>query len=285
MSGLESAIAAAFIGACLDELEAPKPGNVHVYADGHGWTVADFQRSAEAAAPAIARADASIGARVLGAIEATHAAVGYNTNLGIVLLCAPLACAAQSRLPPRPDAMARLMRKLEVGDAELVFRAIALAAPGGLGRVDRHDVFQPAAVTLLDAMVEAAPRDSIARQYANGFADIYDLGAPWLQDSARRWPACPPAATLCVHLGFLATFPDSHIQRKHGLEIALEVQREAMPLFSLSRSLDDPGVLFAQALVLDARLKRRGLNPGASADLTVATLFARRLENIGAEQD
>jgi triphosphoribosyl-dephospho-CoA synthase len=282
---LESAIAAAFIGACLDELAAPKPGNVHAYADGHGWTVTDFERSAEVAAPSIAKADASIGARILGAIEATHAAIGYNTNLGIVLLCAPLACAAQMQAPPRPEAIGRVLAKLDVCDADLAFRAISLAAPGGLGRAERYDVFQPATGTLLDAMKEAATRDSIARQYATGFADVFNFGAPLLEDAARRWPLCRPAATLCLYLSFLAAFPDTHIQRKHGLDAALEVQREAARLLSLSQSAGDPGPLFVEALALDSRLKSRGLNPGASADLTVATLFARRLGGIGVERE
>ena len=50
---------------------------------------------AEVAAEPIARLGASVCARILGAIEATRAAVGQNTNLGIVLLCAPLARAAE----------------------------------------------------------------------------------------------------------------------------------------------------------------------------------------------
>jgi len=280
MTAREGAVAHAFIGACLDELEAPKPGNVHVFADGHGWTVADFRRSAEVAAPSIARAGASIGARILGAIEATHAAIGHNTNLGLVLLCAPLARAAESQASLGREAVARVLADLDVDDAEAAFRAIALASPGGLGRVERHDVFRPASVTLLAAMRQAAQRDSIARQYATGFADIFNLGAPLLESAIRRWPDCSPGATLCVYLGFLAAFPDTHIQRKHGLDAALEVQQEAARLAPLAESADNPKTLFAQALVLDSSLKRRGLNPGASADLTVATLFARRLNHL-----
>ena len=285
MIALETAISEAFVGVCLDELEAPKPGNVHVFADGHGWTVADFRRSAKVAARSIARGGASVGARILGAIEATHAAIGYNTNLGIVLLCAPLARAAELRAPPNQAAMMRLLATLEVRDAELAFRAIALAAPGGLGRAERHDVLQPASVGLLEAMSEAAPRDSIARQYATGFSDIYNLGAPWLESARRRWPESAPAATLWVYLGFLQAFPDTHIQRKHGVEAALAVQQEASRLLSMTASADGPDLLFARALELDASLKLRGLNPGASADLTVATLFARRLRDIASAQE
>jgi hypothetical protein len=36
-------IARAFEEACRDELDAPKPGNVHVFADGHRMTVTDFR--------------------------------------------------------------------------------------------------------------------------------------------------------------------------------------------------------------------------------------------------
>ena len=93
---LVNAIAEAFIAACRDEIEAPKPGNVHVFADGHGMTVPDFLRSAEAAAPALSNPSLPVGARILAAVEATFAAVGMNTNLGIILLCAPLAAAAET---------------------------------------------------------------------------------------------------------------------------------------------------------------------------------------------
>ena len=281
MSASHAEIASAFIGACLDELEAPKPGNVHVFADGHGSSVADFRRSAEVAAEPIARLRASVGARILGAIEATRAAVGQNTNLGIVLLCAPLARAAELRAARMREAVAGVLAELDVEDADLTFRAIALAAPAGLGRAERHDVSQRASVTLLEAMSEAAARDRIARQYAMGFADVFDLGAPWLEAASRRWPNCPAAATLSVYLGFLAAFPDTHIQRKYGLNAAIAVQREAAPLYALSQNADDPAILWERALLFDASLKQRRLNPGASADLTVATLFAGRLRDLG----
>lgn len=94
--GLVNAIAEAFIAACRDEIEAPKPGNVHIFADGHGMTVPDFLRSAEAAAPALSNPSLLVGARILAAVEATFAAAGMNTNLGIILLCAPLAAAAET---------------------------------------------------------------------------------------------------------------------------------------------------------------------------------------------
>ena len=95
MKSLEDRVAAAYIAACLAELDAPKPGNVHRFAPGHRMEVADFVRSAEASAASIAASSAPVGIRVRAAVDATLKAVGQNTNLGIVLLCAPLAAAAE----------------------------------------------------------------------------------------------------------------------------------------------------------------------------------------------
>ena len=272
-----AAIAQAFLGACQDELEAPKPGNVHVFAGGHGWVAEDFRRSAHAAAPAIARAGAPVGQRILGAVETTHAAIGHNTNLGIALLCAPLARAAETPALGLRPALAAVLAGLDVADAEAAFRAIALAAPGGLGRVERHDVREPADVTLLQAMAEAAGRDGVARQYANGYSDVFDLGLPALAAAEARFFRPAWAGASAVFLAFLAAFPDSHIQRKHGAEAAADVLAQARRWQAKLRDCADPNRELEGLLAFDAALKARGLNPGTSADLTVATLFARRL--------
>src|SRR3954470_5717071 len=149
-----AAIAAAFVAACRDELAAPKPGNVHVFADGHRMSVDDFMRSADAAAEPLTMPGASVGRRILDAVEATRAAVGTNTNLGIILLCAPLAAAAAVATMDLRVALADVLESLNIEDAILAFRAIALASPGGLGHADRHDVHAPATVTLRQAMAE-----------------------------------------------------------------------------------------------------------------------------------
>src|SRR5207237_100796 len=161
----------AFRSACAEELAAPKPGNVGVHAAGHGMTTDDFLRSAAAAAPHLCDPAAPLGQRILDAVGATRAAVGQNTNLGIVLLCAP---------------------------------------PGGLGEAPRHDVRAPAAVPLRVAMAEAADRDRIAWQWISGFADIFGPGLTAYTEARTRWPD-PQWAALAAYLLFLAAFPDSHI--------------------------------------------------------------------------
>lgn len=50
--------------------------------------------------------------------------------------------------------------------------------PGGLGTSPEADVRQQPHIGLRAAMRLAADRDLIARQYANGFAEIFDIGVP-----------------------------------------------------------------------------------------------------------
>jgi triphosphoribosyl-dephospho-CoA synthase len=271
-------IAAAFKWACLAELDAPKPGNVHVFAAGHRMTAEDFVRSAEAAAPRLSAPGASVGARISGAVQATLAAAGANTNLGIILLCAPLAAAAENGRTGSAlrEAVGNVLQATDVDDAELVFRAIVWAAPAGLGRSARHDVFAPATVSLRLAMAEAADRDCVARQYATDFADVFDLGLPLLEAELERLDE-PRWATLAVYLAFLAAFPDSHIVRKLDVKAACAVRRKAAAFLSELQSAEHPSQLVPALLAWDSSLKAAGINPGTSADLTVATLFAYRL--------
>lgn len=270
---LPAALAQAFIDACEAELAAPKPGNVHIFASGHGMEARDFILSARAAAPHIAAPGARVGERILGAVEATWAAVGQNTNLGIVLLCAPLAQAvltAESGDLRRETA--RVLAALDVADATAAFRAIVRANPAGLGKAEDHDVAGPARTTLLEAMRAAAPRDRIGYQYANDFKDVFGTGLDALAE-ARRQGRDAAHATLLVYLAFLSAFPDSHIVRKYGLETAERVRAEACGVAS-EIAVADRAKAFAQALEFDIHLKENAINPGTSADMTVSALFA-----------
>lgn len=264
--------------ACLTELRALKPGNVHVHGSGHGMTTADFEASAEAVADVFTQPRLAVGERILQSIQETQESVDSNTNLGIVLLSAPL---AQAALVDQPGDLrtrvTRVLANLDVADAELTFRAIRLAEPAGLGRVEHHDVYEPARVTLREAMAEAAERDSIARQYATDFADIFDLGLCWLREALVRWGNEAWAAAR-VYLGFLSGIADSHIARKFGTAKAEELRRRAGPFARDLAAVDDPTTLTSVLLDFDRELKNEGLNPGTSADLTVASLFAHRLE-------
>ena len=269
-TGLPAAIVAdLYRAACLAELDALKPGNVHAYAPGHRMVAADFVTSAEVSAAPLAAPGARVGARVRGGVEATMGAVGQNTNLGILLLCAPLARAAEEG-GALVERLSAVLGGLDAADAADVFAAIRRANPGGLGKAARHDVTDADAVPpLMEAMAEAAPRDRIARAYTDGFRDLFGIGLPALA-RARANGLAVPWTTTAVHLAYLTAVPDSHIARKHGPERAEAVRAQAAARLA---GLDLTKEPVAALLDYDRTLKDAGLNPGTSADFTVATLF------------
>ncbi|MBP2305288.1 triphosphoribosyl-dephospho-CoA synthase [Azospirillum melinis] len=276
-----SLVEEAVFTACRLELMALKPGNVHIHADGHGMSVAQFLDSAAAIAPILATPGRRVGEAILHAVAATRDVAGCNTNLGIVLLLAPLATAALCRDKGEPLRLrlARVLDGLSVADAADAFAAIRLALPAGLGEAQQHDVAAAPRVDLRAAMAAAADRDLIARQYATAFADVFTFGVARGRSALRRG-ASPAEAASAIHLGFMALHPDTHIARKHGAAVAERVRAQAFRLerrLSIGSAFGGNSGTARRLLAFDRALKRRGLNPGTSADLTVACLFVLRL--------
>lgn len=260
-----------YVAACCEELRAAKPGNVHAYAGGHGMGVQDFQISAEVSAPFLCERGTPLGQRIRNAVAATREAVGQNTNLGIILLCAPLALAHE-----RGSTVEVVIGESDLADAQAVFDAIQIARPGGLGTVHEHDVHGPARVKLADAMRAAASRDMIARQWTNGFADVLGPGLCTYRTTRNTWPNTAWPATA-AYLFYLSNALDSHVQRKWGIDAAVALQQPARIFYDRLIAAVDPFVVLPDLLSWDAQLKADGINPGTSADLTVATGFADRL--------
>lgn len=278
MASLEEYCTAAFKSACIAELEALKPGNVHIFADGHGMLVQDFMRSAEVAAAPISRAGLTVGQRILHAIQATNQAVGCNTNLGIVLLAAPLIQAANSdAVIPFKNRLGQVLNNLTQQDAVEVFEAIKIASPAGLGEAKKYDVNEIPQCTLLEAMIEASEYDLIARQYANRYEDVY-LGLQHYQVVLKRWQR-PAWAVTGVYLYFMANYLDSHIMRKYGVTLAEEVKQQAVEHHQTIFQCENPKTYLGELLAWDKALKERLINPGTSADLTVSVLLLENLLN------
>ncbi|GGD36382.1 triphosphoribosyl-dephospho-CoA synthase [Aureimonas glaciei] len=288
-------IAALYREACHAELDALKPGNVHRFAGGHGMDVGVFEASAEVSAPEMSAPGRAVGTRVLRAVEATFAAVGMNTNLGILLLCAPLAAAAEracvaagsSAEAALRAALADVLAGLAADDARDAFAAIARASPGGLGTRGEHDVRAAPAIGLVDAMRIAAPRDLVARQYADGFSAVFSVGLPALRAArAKNGDGMDPVVDC--FLAIAAAFPDSHVGRKFGDIAAQDLQLRMIAAHKHLATLHNPGERLEFLGDFDAALKREGLNPGTSADLTVASIFADGLADslkIGGADD
>jgi triphosphoribosyl-dephospho-CoA synthase len=247
--------------ACLFEATARKPGNVHRFRDFEDTHYLDFLLSAAAISGPLDRAsELGLGQTILACVEATRRVVRSNTNLGMILLLAPLASVPLDQ--DLRDGLGRILGSTTTDDARLVYRAIRVAKPGGLGTVEAQDIEDEPTITLLEAMTLAADRDLVARQYANGFADVFDSALPSLKASIERGNLLE-TAIINTYLAFLSENPDTLIARKLGLEVAEMVTMKARDVV-----MDD-------LADFDGWLRQDGhaRNPGATADLTTAALF------------
>ncbi len=265
--------------ACEIELQAFKPGNVSVYSEGHGMTVNDFRLSAKVSTNPLCHFNHSLGEKIFYAVQATRYAVGCNTNLGIILLCAPLIESRQrySECNLR-EGLKKVLQNTTVEDANWVFKAITLASPAGLGNASIADVNKKATVNLLDAMRLAQTRDFIGFQYASDYKDIFDFSVLSYNDSFNRWNDQNWAAVK-VYVDLLSRFPDSHIERKFGSQHSKLIKEKMTYLSGVLSATSDPCEVLPMLYDVDSELKALGLNPGTTADLTVATVLTVFLEN------
>ncbi|CAN5751312.1 triphosphoribosyl-dephospho-CoA synthase [soil metagenome] len=276
MTGEEIAAAAQL--ACLLEVSAPKPGNVSPDRHFHDTRYEDFLASAVAIGPALAAAgERPLGATIRAAREATARWTRSNTNLGIVLLLAPLARAAARDGGALRERLAAVLDETTVADAAEAYAAIRLAPPGGLGAATAEDVAAPPTVTLREAMALAAERDAIAREYTTRFALTFEVGAPALADARARSLTWSEATVECF-LALLAAAPDTHIARKLGRAEAARVTGWAREIVSAGGTATPEGRAALAALDAELRDPRNTRNPGTTADLTCAALFVVIIE-------
>ncbi len=266
--------------ACAMDVAVRKPGNVSRASAGHDMVAQQFIDSARASSAALLEPGAAVGTRLLQAVAATRAAVGCNTNLGILLLCAPLALAleraADASAHSLQQALEEVLAALDVADARAASAAIMLASPGGLGSTAEQDVAGEVSVGLRELMRLAADRDLIARQYASGHADVFAALESHFGADAAAQDAVIDRRVQRLFVDLLARHPDSHIVRKRGPELAATVQQQARQW--RERLHADPQAGDGDAFAAwDEELKRCGLNPGTTADLTVCVLFLAAL--------
>jgi triphosphoribosyl-dephospho-CoA synthase len=299
-------IASAAQLACLLEASAPKPGNVSPGRDFPDASYEDFLASAAAIGPALA-SELPLGATINAAIRATGQWTRSNTNLGMVLLLAPLARAAQSSARAArssgsaAESSARAARS-SGSAAESSARAARSSpqpsAPSSLALRDAlHNVL--ASTTVEDARaVYAAIRlarpgglGTVAEEDVAGepgvaltdamrmAADRDSIAAEYATDFRITFEIGLPAlieaqslgwqeATVRTFLALLAEIPDTHIARKFGSSVAADVSRRA-------RSAVGAGP--EGRAHFDEELRSAGVNPGTTADLTAAALYVALL--------
>lgn len=273
----ESFLTEAVRWACLLEATARKPGNVHPEASFDDLDFDDFVKSANVVAPLLAKSSLfGIGLTIESSVMATQAKVGKNTNLGIILLLAPLAAVPLE--VPLDVGIEEILNKLTVEDAKRAYWAINSANAGGMGEVSEQDLSQSPTVTLKEAMALASDRDQIAAQYADGFGLVWSVGIPFLLQRKKAFRDNWEQVVLELFLTILAEYPDSLIARKCGLDKANEASRKAKEVLESGWPEQVSGKSNLEQF--DAWLREEGhrRNPGTTADLVAACLFAAFIE-------
>ena len=261
------------------EVGAEKPGNITPSHDFHDTSYEDMLRSAIAIGPELARVgERGVGETVLAAVEASRRVAPANTNLGIALLLAPLAKAALDGGPLR-SRLGAVLRALDVADARAAYAAIRLAGAGGLHERVEHDVHSEPTVGLREAMASAAERDSVASEYVTDFALTFETGVPALT-AALRDGLPVREAIVDVHLRLLDQASDTLIARKRGADAAARVSAGAREVLGAGGVRTDRGRRALRSFDASLRERRNALNPGTTADLVTATLFAALVERM-----
>ena len=152
------------------------------------------------------------GGRCSPPSAATRQVVASNTNLGMVLLLAPLAAV------PDGEPLRRGSRAC-CGDHGRRRPARLRGDPAGPARRARDrrpsrtsPVSRPSPC---EVMGLAAGRDAVARQYANGFADVFDGAVRSLRERLNRVARWKRRSSK-THLLTLPGLPDTLIARKRG---------------------------------------------------------------------
>ena len=272
--------------ACLIECRSIKPGNVSPHYSFDDASVSDFEQSAQIIAPILANTvHAGVGQTILDAVSATRAAVSHNTNLGIVLLLAPLA-----KVEPASSlrtGIGAVLDDLTTDDAIAVYEAIRTAKPGGLGDAKQQDVAQVPTMNLKQCMALAADRDLIAAQYVNDFDNVLEDGITLLQQTAK-WETHHEYRIAWVAVSLIAKFGDTLIRRKCGDDIETVVRQRAQKMLntgwpSKNAAKDTAATTTGETFrSFDEFLRADGnrRNPGTTADMIAAIIFAALRDGI-----
>lgn len=308
MTGKTPIDIAGYVSKCLQlalllEVSAyPKPGNVHRIADFQETKYEHFLASAvavvssfrKAAQKGISATQEEMKLSEIGIGKIIKDAVGQvmtwqsggNTLLGTIILLTPLAAAAGISLTKKPFSTSKLRKNIKLvvesttpSDAVDVYDAISLAKPGGLGKTSKLDTTDPASkqkilrdkISLFDVFKISSSWDSISFEWVNNYPITFDLGYPYFVKVIKKTNDVN-VATVHTFLKVLSEVSDTLIARKVGIEKANEVSKRAEEVLKQGGLTTTVGRQALSKFDKELRDSTHQLNPGTTADITVAVL-------------
>ena len=306
---LEDVVRAAQLASALEVSGYPKPGNVHRTADLEEATFEQFIASSIAIGPALRGAVRRGFKAGKGVIEVSEIGIGKaikmairdtmdwqkdeNTNLGVVMLLVPLTAAAGMTLAwdGKMD-LKKLRKNLSIvlesttpEDALGVYDAIKIAKPGGLGKVDELDVMDPAStrkirekkISIYEIMNVSSGWDNISKEWVTGMRITFEFGFPFFKEFCARTGNLN-TAIVHTYLELISRYPDTFVRRIYGEGAAREISERAREVLGKGGMLTARGRKAVRDF--DKQLRKRGINPGTSADLTCSSLMLSILDGL-----
>ena len=267
----------AYLFSCKKDIELIKPGNVNLLSSHKDTKAQDYLDSAILSSKELFNQNYSLGKRILESVNVTRSQVNVNTNLGIILLCAPV---IQSYIDfnnlDLREGIKKTLSTRSIKDTHDLCAAINISSPGGLGDSDMYDTASYPNVSIKQIMDYSQEYDRISYQYSHNFSDIFDFIIPKLEFLNQRYESLDISLSL-LFIEILAKIPDSHISRKFGDKIAKKTSNNAHDLLKILDREHDPDYLAKALNNLDYEYKKKGINPGTTADLLVASLMIYKI--------
>lgn len=267
----------AYLFSCKKDIELIKPGNVNLLSSHKDTKAQDYLDSAILSSKELFNQNYSLGKRILESVNVTRSQVNVNTNLGIILLCAPV---IQSYIDfnnlDLRQGIKKTLSTSSIKDTHDLCAAINISSPGGLGDSDMYDTASYPNASIKQIMDYSQEYDRISYQYSHNFSDIFDFIIPKLEFLNQRYESLDISLSL-LFIEILAKIPDSHISRKFGDKIAKKTSNNAHDLLKILDREHDPDYLAKALNNLDYEYKKKGINPGTTADLLVASLMIYKI--------
>jgi triphosphoribosyl-dephospho-CoA synthase len=247
-----------------------KPGNVDRDHDLEDLTLPQFLAGAADSRTGLERAAAGapLGEAFERGVRGMVTRTGENTQFGCLLLLTPLVSAATQTVLT-PAGLRDVLATTTVDDAVNFYRAfdhvdVAVGTPPAsngppdvrLGAAAEQQL-RDEEWRLIDIM-EASSIDENATEWTTGFKRTFSM--------AKQMQSMECSLTERVRRAFISRLGmtrDTHIINTHGPQVATEIRQRAA---SLEDDID-------QIRELDRELVDRNINPGTTADLTVAATF------------
>lgn len=278
------------IASALEVSGYPKPGNVHRTRNYDDMVFEEFIISGIVIGDTIRKAtknvnikNPSLGKYILDAVKETDKWIKNNTNLGIVMMTIPIACATaiSNNFDEIRFNVVKLMKSTSVEDACDLYDAINIANAGGMGNQDEYDVANESAKeelrankqTMWDVLKISTPWDRLASELTSDMPVVFEIGFPTYHNLKKE--VSLNDACVLTFLKILSEVPDTLISRKYGDRKANEISNKAKDLLKFKNNNEFKNKLKE----FDDYLYKNKFNPGTTADLTAASIFVSYLKS------